>query len=129
MPPRTQARPSPRPGPREGARPQPRRPVEFARHLVTAVLVAHDGDVWQPEALAALQWQRRLPQRVVAVDTGSTDDTRVILERELGAESVLSAPASTGCGAAVAMALAAYAGAPDPPIPGRTDDAETVEWI
>src|SRR3954471_16919702 len=104
------------------------RPVEFPRHLVTAVLVAHDGAAWLPEALAALQWQRRGPQRVVAVDTGSTDDTRAILDRELGSESVLSAPPTTGFGAAVAMALEAYAGAPEPPIPGRTGDGETVEW-
>src|SRR3954467_13221608 len=115
MPPRTPARPGPRAAPRL----PPPRPVEFPRHLVTAVLVAHDGAAWLPEALAALQWQRRGPQRVVAVDHGSTDQTRAILDRELGAESVLTADPTTGFGAAVASALAAYSGAPDALMPGR----------
>src|SRR4051812_19889994 len=105
------------------------RGVEFARHVVTAVLVTHDGAAWLPEALAALQWQRRPPQRVVAVDTGSADDSRLILERELGASSVLDAPKTTGFGDAVELALDAYAGAPEAPMPGRPGDAETVEWI
>src|SRR5436305_2283703 len=105
------------------------RGVEFPRRLVTAVLVAHDGATWLPEALAALQWQRRPPQRVVAVDTGSRDDSRHILERELGASSVLDAEPSVGFGAAVALAVSAYTGAPEAPMPGRDGDAETVEWI
>src|SRR3954464_11165211 len=105
------------------------RGVEFPRHVVTAVLVAHDGAAWLPETLAALQWQRRPPQRVVAVDTGSADDSRLILERELGASSVIDAPQTTGFGSAVALALDAYAGAPRAPMPGRPGDAETVEWI
>jgi GT2 family glycosyltransferase len=96
---------------------------------VTAVLVAHNGAAWLPETLAALQWQRRPPQRVVAVDTGSSDDSRRILERELGASSVLDAPRTAGFGAAVALALDAYAGAPEAPMPGRAGDAETIEWI
>ncbi|MFL6240037.1 MAG: glycosyltransferase family 2 protein [Actinomycetes bacterium] len=96
---------------------------------MTAVLVAHDGAAWLPEALAALQWQRRPPQRIVAVDTGSVDDTRQILDRELGASSVLEAPRTAGFGQAVAVALDAYAGAPEAPMPGRAGDGETVEWI
>src|SRR3954470_5034905 len=125
MPPRTPARPGPRAAPRL----PPPRPVEFPRHVVTAVLVAHDGAAWLPETLAALQWQRRPPQRVVAVDTGSRDESRLILERELGASSVLEAPQDTGFGSAVALALEAYAGAPEAPMPGRPGDAETIEWI
>src|SRR3954471_14033944 len=105
------------------------RQVEFPRHLVTAVLVAHDGAAWLPEALAALQWQRRPPQRVVAVNTGSSDDTGRILDRELGSASVLDAPREAGFGASVALALDAYAGAPEAPMPGREGAAETVEWI
>ncbi|MDQ1701751.1 MAG: hypothetical protein QOF57_1003, partial [Frankiaceae bacterium] len=105
------------------------RAMEFSGHSVTAVLVAHNGAAWLPEALAALQWQRRPPQRVVAVDTGSEDDSRRILDRELGTSSVLDAPRVTGFGAAVAYALDAYAGAPEAPMPGRESDAETIEWI
>ncbi|MDX6285660.1 MAG: hypothetical protein QOG53_1145 [Frankiales bacterium] len=103
--------------------------MEFPRHLVTAVLVAHDGAPWLPDALAALQWQRRPPQRIAAVDTGSGDDTRAILDRELGPESVLDAPRDMGYGAAVQLALTAYAGAPEPPMPGRSEEAETVDWV
>src|SRR4051794_40395529 len=105
------------------------RSMEFPHHSVTAVLVAQTGAAWLPEALAALQWQRRPPQRVVAVDTGSTDDSRRILDRELGASSVLEGARTLGYGAAVSLALEAYAGAPEAPIPGRAGDAETVEWI
>src|SRR3954453_4412533 len=105
------------------------RAMEFPRHSVTAVLVAHNGAAWLPETLAALQWQRRPPQRVVAVDTGSADDSRLILERELGASSVLDAPKTTGFGDAVELALDAYAGAPEAPMPGRPGDAETVGWV
>src|SRR5947208_1838923 len=105
------------------------RAMEFPRHSVTAVLVAHNGAAWLPETLAALQWQRRPPQRVVVIDTGSADDTRHILDRELGSSSVLDGERSMGFGAAVSFALDAYAGAPEAPIPGRASDGETVEWI
>ena len=47
--------------------------LAFSRHAVTVVLVSHDGASWLPDTLAALAAQTRPPQRVVAVDTGSTD--------------------------------------------------------
>src|SRR4051812_37981461 len=124
MPPRTSSRPAAtsastngRATTRATARTPAARPraLEFPRHLVTAVLVAHDGARRLPHVLAALQWQRRPPQRIVAVDTGSKDATRSILDRELGPESVLDAPRTAGFGDAVGLALAAYAGAPEPP--------------
>ncbi len=76
-----------------------------ARVPVTAVLVAHDGSRWLPEALAALQSQTVSPSRVVAVDTGSSDDSRTLLRRAVA--HVLELPRTTGFGAAVATALAA----------------------
>src|SRR5882724_7863814 len=112
------------------ARPSPRpRPVEFPQHVVTTVLVTHDGARWLPEVLAALQWQRRPPQRIVAVDAASSDESRDILVRELGAECVLGVGRNTGFGAAVAGALVAYEGAPAPAIAGRPQGEDSVEWV
>ena len=47
--------------------------------VVTAVLVVHDGAPWLGECLDALAAQRRLPDRLVVVDTGSRDDSAAIL--------------------------------------------------
>lgn len=81
--------------------------AEPSGHHVTAVLVAHDGARWLPAALAALAAQARPPDRVVAVDTGSTDNTRELLFAAFGKQAVLTLPRRTGFGAAVAAGLAA----------------------
>lgn len=70
---------------------------------VTAVLVAHDGSSWLPEALRALAASTRTPSRILCVDTGSTDGSRKLLKAAYG--SVLDLPRETGFGAAVAAAL------------------------
>jgi GT2 family glycosyltransferase len=103
-------------------------PLARPRHVVTAVLVAHDGARWLPETLQAIRDQRRGVQRFVAVDTGSRDGTRDLLERAAGAASVLSAPRRTGFGAAVDLAVAAFAHAPDI-APADSPDGVRVEWI
>lgn len=74
---------------------------------VTAVLVAHDGAAWLPEVLRSLQALTVRPRHLVAVDTGSTDGSRDLLRAALGDAAVLSRPARTGYGAAVAAGLAA----------------------
>src|SRR5665213_32751 len=56
----------------------------FPRHLVTAVLVAHNGARWLPKTLTALRRLTRAPQLVIAVDTGSTDATSHLLTTALG---------------------------------------------
>lgn len=76
-----------------------------ARVPVTAVLVAHDGSRWLPAALSALASSTVTPARVIAVDTGSTDDSGTLLRRALG--DVLPLPRTTGHAAAVHAALAA----------------------
>ena len=40
---------------------------------VTAILVSHDGATWLPQTVAALASQSHPIDRIVAVDTGSTD--------------------------------------------------------
>ncbi|WP_407565265.1 glycosyltransferase [Streptomyces sp. 184] len=76
----------------------------FPRHVVTAVLVSHDGERWLPDALAALTAQERPVQNVIAADTGSADGSARILTEALGAERVLHLARRTGFGTAAAEA-------------------------
>lgn len=76
---------------------------------VLAVLVAHDGAVWLPEALAALMHQTVAPTRVIAVDTGSTDATAALLaeaEATGVVHEIRTVSRQTGFGAAVDVVLA-----------------------
>ncbi|WP_406304724.1 glycosyltransferase [Streptomyces sp. NBC_00885] len=79
----------------------PEHPPEFPRHVVTAVLVAHDGARWLPDALAGLVGQERPVQNVIAADTGSADDSARLITEALGAERVLHLARRTGFGTAV----------------------------
>ncbi|MFF3412209.1 glycosyltransferase [Streptomyces sp. NPDC002742] len=74
---------------------------EFPRHVVTAVLVSHDGARWLPEALAGLLGQDRPVQNAVAADTGSGDESAQLLTEALGADRVLHLARRTGFGQAV----------------------------
>ncbi|MER6605185.1 glycosyltransferase [Streptomyces sp. NPDC000927] len=74
---------------------------EFPRHVVTAVLVSHDGARWLPDALAGLLGQERPVQNAVAADTGSADDSARLVTEALGADRVLHLARRTGFGAAV----------------------------
>jgi GT2 family glycosyltransferase len=71
---------------------------------VTALLVAHDGAAWLPRCLAAVLAQGA--DEVVAVDTGSTDDSPQLLRAALGADRVVIADRRTGFGDAVRLAIA-----------------------
>ncbi|MBT2386845.1 glycosyltransferase family 2 protein, partial [Streptomyces sp. ISL-11] len=88
-------------------------PPAFPRHVVTAVLVAHDGARWLPDALAGLLGQERPVQSVVAADTASTDDSARLLAEALGDDRVLHLARRTGFGAAVDEAVRTVP-APDP---------------
>jgi GT2 family glycosyltransferase len=79
----------------------PSRPPEFPRHVVTAVLVSHDGGRWLPDALAGLLGQERPVQNAVAADTGSADDSARLVTEALGADRVLHLARRTGFGQAV----------------------------
>ncbi|MEV6959184.1 glycosyltransferase family 2 protein [Streptomyces sp. NPDC051207] len=74
---------------------------EFPRHVVTAVLVSHDGARWLPDALSALLGQERPVQYAMAADTGSADDSAQLLTDALGPDRVLHLARRTGFGQAV----------------------------
>jgi len=77
------------------------------RPVVSAVVVAHDGARWLPRLLETLERQTRLPDHLVAVDTGSRDETPQLLARALGAEAVVTTDRGLGFGEAIATGLAA----------------------
>ncbi|MFF3074500.1 glycosyltransferase [Kitasatospora sp. NPDC057936] len=85
------------------------RPPAYPRHLVTAVIVSHDGARWLPQALAGLLGQDRQVQRVLAVDTGSTDNSPQLLADTLADWLPESGPLilgrRAGFGTAVAEAV------------------------
>lgn len=87
-------------------------------------MVAHNGSAYLPRTLAALADQTRPADKMVGVDTGSADDSRVLLEQALGTANVVTHHrGKSGMGAAVAAGLAALA-------PWRgTDDGGPAEWI
>jgi len=74
---------------------------EFPRHVVTAVVVSHDGARWLPDALAGLLGQERPVQYVMAADTGSGDDSARLVTDALGPDRVLHLARRTGFGQAV----------------------------
>lgn len=62
---------------------------------VTALLVSHDGARWLPAVLAGLRDQQRRPDRIIAVDTGSSDDSVALLTAALGAAAVMERPGAS----------------------------------
>ncbi|MGN9763480.1 glycosyltransferase [Streptomyces sp. SD31] len=74
---------------------------EFPRHVVTAVLVSHDGARWLPDALAGLLGQERPVQFAMAADTGSADHSAQLVAEALGDDRVLHLARRTGFGQAV----------------------------
>lgn len=96
--------------------------------IVSAVLVTHDGARWLPQVLQGLASQTRPVDRVVAVDTGSKDDTLDLLRPVIGESRTVTAPADTGYPAAVQWGLdllGPVAPATDETTSGASDD----EWV
>ncbi len=96
---------------------------EFPRHVVTAVLVSHDGARWLPDALAGLLGQERPVQNVIAADTGSADESARLLAEALGDERVLHLARRSGFGTAVDEA-ARTAGVAHPRRPALPEAAQ-----
>src|SRR6476469_4546419 len=72
---------------------------------VTAVIVAHNGTRWLPQLFRSLEASTRFPDRLVAVDTGSLDETPQLLVDVLGESAVHTLDRSIGFGTAVQQAL------------------------
>ncbi|MDX3593164.1 glycosyltransferase [Streptomyces sp. ID03-2B] len=106
---------------------------EFPRHVVTAVLVSHDGARWLPDVLAGLLGQERPVQNVVAADTGSADDSARLVTEALGDERVLHLARRTSFGTAVdeAARTAGILTPDDLPYLKRPSgwDPETRTWV
>src|SRR3954451_171669 len=81
----------------------PRSPrLHFPRQVVTAVVVVHDGDRWLPRCLDAIRDQRRRPQRLVVLDTGSVDGSAELAAAGGDEIQLVRLPRDTGFPAAVA---------------------------
>jgi GT2 family glycosyltransferase len=100
---------------------------------VTAIMVSHDGAGWLAQSVAALASQSLAVDRVVAVDTGSTDDS-VRMLRSAGIH-VIESERTLGFGDAIKLALDAT-----PPFTGTrsakrsknsvdSDPAIEEEWL
>ena len=76
---------------------------------VALVLVAHDGARWLPTVIDGIKAQRAPISQVVAVDTGSKDDSFALLERafpnDVLRNTVVRVPGSTTYPSAVRQAL------------------------
>lgn len=70
---------------------------------VVAVVVAHDGAEWLPRSLDALARSRRRPDVVVAVDTGSLDRSRELLEASPLVDDVVALARTAPPGEAVTV--------------------------
>jgi GT2 family glycosyltransferase len=109
--------------------PMGRAPV---RHVVTAVVVGHEGAAWLPRLTEALWALGRRPERLIAVDTGSTDETAELLATMPAVEPIVSLSARSGFGTAVARGLEAVGFAPVPSAVGPYGDdghMPVVEWL
>ena len=73
---------------------------------VLVVLVVHDAEGWLRECLGALAAQSYPKLGILAVDSASTDGSRDILDRSLGAGRVLRLQEDRGVAGAVQAALA-----------------------
>ncbi len=72
--------------------------------FVTAILITHDGATWLSEVVAALSSQKHPIDQIIAVDTGSKDNSVKLLSNS-GIEAIKKSR-STGFGAAVSTAVA-----------------------
>ena len=77
--------------------------VDLSHFFVTAILVTHDGAAWLPEVIASLSSQTHRIDRIIAVDTGSTDSSPRLL-RSAGI-TFISADREIGYGDAIEIAL------------------------
>ena len=77
--------------------------VDLSRFFVTAIIVSHNGAAWLPEVISSLSSQTRRINRIIAVDTGSTDASPKLL-RAAGITYIAAEP-DIGYGDAIEIAL------------------------
>lgn len=92
--------------------------------FVSAILVTHDGERWLPTVVESLAAQTRPVDRLVAVDTGSTDASATVVAEAFGPDTVQAAAADTGYPDAVERGLAALG-----PAGTSSDRAGDEEWV
>ncbi len=100
------------------------------RARVTAILVNHNGASWLPATLQALGQTRRRPDRLIAVDSGSTDGSAALLQDSGLFERVIALPERATFAEAVAAAVAELPASPsdaEPPV--ATSDADILDWL
>ena len=101
---------------------------EHLRHVVTAVVVVHDGARLLPGLIRAVREQTHPVERAVGVDTGSTDRSGAALTELLGPDAVFGMDPDTGYGAAVSRALQRPAARKQVRRPSTGPDT-SVEWV
>lgn len=87
---------------------------------VTALLVSHNGARWLPAVLSGLEQGTRQPDRYVAVDTGSNDDSAALVGQALGTPPV-ALDSGTSYADAVRAGLASA--------PALAADPDEDEWV
>lgn len=97
------------------------------------MVVCHNGAQWLPETLDSLASQSRRPDRLVAVDLASSDDTaRIIVERH-GQDTLISLDENSSFGEAAQAGLDAFTPSRRPAPTGNAPDeavpAGPVEWV
>ena len=101
--------------------------LDRSAHRVVAVLVCHDGGRWVERALAAVAALVDGPDQLVAIDTGSTDQTSAVLAAAAGpggpVDRVVTLPAESS------FAAAANAGVAADPVGGAVDQDRVTEWV
>jgi GT2 family glycosyltransferase len=98
------------------------------RHIVTLVVVVHDGARLLPGLFNAVREQTHPVHRAVGVDTGSQDRSGAVLTELLGPDAVFGVDADTGYGTAVARALQ-HPVAHRPVSGSASAPDRAVEWI
>lgn len=90
------------------------------------MIVAHNGTRWLPNLFTALEASTRFPDHLMAVDTGSTDETALLLTDVLGPSAVHLIDSGTGFGTAVQQGLDRTA-ADDPS--ASSPDGSPEDWL
>ena len=88
--------------------------------FVTAILVSHDGQDWLPESIASVSAQTRRIDRIIAVDTGSIDNSAKMIAN--AGITVVKTNRDAGFGDAIALALGSAKKL-------NSDDQEELIWI